>query len=180
MTVVDVVVLLVVAIAALRGWRRGGTGLVLRAAGAVVGVLVAGALARWLVPMLLAPDDGISRGAVFLGAALVGALVGWGLGRRLGEVVARRSGHGLRGHGSSPAPVRRPGLPDRVLGVAAHGALALMVLVLAAGVVGAIGPAGLGDAARDSAVLGAAAEHLPDPLILLPAEAPTLADGSAR
>ncbi|GAA4861954.1 CvpA family protein [Actinomycetospora straminea] len=172
MTVVDVVVLAVVALAALRGWRRGGTGLVLRAAGAVAGVLVAGALARWLVPLLLTSDDGISRGAVLLGAALVGALVGWGLGRRLGEIVARRSGHGLGR--------RRPGLPDRVLGVAAHGALALVVLVVAAGVVGAIGPEGLGDAARDSSVLGAAAERLPDPLALLPAEAPTLADGSAR
>ncbi|MEJ2860098.1 CvpA family protein [Actinomycetospora flava] len=170
MTVVDVLVLAVVAVAALRGWRRGGTGLVLKAAGAVAGVLLAGALARWLVPMLVAADDGVSRGALVLGAALVGALIGWGLGRRLGDTLARRTGGGLR----------RPGLPDRVLGVAAHGALALMVLVLLTGVVTAFGPAGLGDAARDSAVLGAAAERLPNPLQLLPAEAPTLADGGAR
>lgn len=170
MTVVDVLVLAVVAIAALRGWRRGGTGLVLRAAGAVAGVLLAGALARWLVPMLVTTDDGISRGALVLGAALVGALIGWGLGRRLGESLARRTGGGWH----------RPGLPDRILGVAAHGALALMVLVLATGVVTAIGPAGLGDAARDSAVLGAAAERLPNPLVLLPGEAPTLADGATR
>lgn len=169
MTVVDVVVLAVVAIAALRGWRRGGTGLVLRAAGAVAGVLLAGALARWLVPMLVS-GDGISRGALVIGAALVGALVGWGLGRRLGEGLARRTGGGYR----------RPGLRDRVLGVAAHGALALMLLVLATGVLTAFGPTGLGDAARDSTVLGAAAEHLPNPLVLLPAEAPTLADGGAR
>lgn len=169
MTVVDVLVLAVVAVAALRGWRRGGTGLVLKAAGAVAGVLLAGALARWLVPLLVAADDGVSRGAVVIGAALVGALIGWGLGRRLGDTLARRTG-----------ARRRPGLPDRVLGVAAHGALALMVLVLLTGVVTAFGPSGLGDAARDSAVLGAAAERLPDPLVLLPGGGSTLADGGAR
>jgi len=171
-TVVDLVVLAVVLLAALRGWRRGGTGLVLRAAGAVAGVLVAGALARWLVPLIVGADAAVSRGALLLGAALVGALVGWGLGRRLGEALARRTAGGSR----------RPGLPDRVLGVAAHGALALVVLVLAAGIVTAVGPSGLGDAARDSAVLGAAADHLPDPLVLLPggtSEA-TLADGGGR
>ncbi|GAA4925944.1 colicin V production protein [Actinomycetospora succinea] len=170
MTVVDVVVLAVVAIAALRGWRRGGTGLVLRVAGAVAGVLLAGALARWLVPMLVTTDDGVSRGALVIGAALVGALIGWGVGHRLGDALARRTGGGFR----------RPGLTDRVLGVAAHGALALMLLVLATGVITAFGPSGLGDAARSSTVLGAAAEHLPNPLVLLPAEAPTLADGGTR
>lgn len=171
MTVVDLVVLAVVLIAALRGWRRGGTGLVLRAAGAVAGVLIAGALARWLVPLLVAPDATVSRGAVIVGAALVGALVGWGVGRRLGETLAaRRGGGGLR----------RPGLPDRALGVVAHGALALMLLVLAAGVVSAFGPTGLGDAARDSSVLGAAAVHLPNPLTLLPSGGATLADGGVR
>jgi uncharacterized membrane protein required for colicin V production len=170
-TAVDLVVLAVVLIAALHGWRRGGTGLVLCAAGAVAGVLLGGVLGRWLAPLLVSPDAGISRGAVVLGAALVGALVGWGLGRRLGEVLARRTGGGWH----------RPGLPDRVLGVAAHAALALMLLVLATGVVSAVGPAGLGEAARGSAVLGAAAAHLPNPLGLLPAEGGgTLADGGTR
>jgi uncharacterized membrane protein required for colicin V production len=170
-TVVDLVVLAVVLVAALRGWRRGGTGLVLRAAGAVAGVLVAGALARWLVPMVVAPDAEISRYAVVLAAALVGALIGWGLGRRLGEALARRTGGGWH----------RPGLADRVLGVAAHGALALMLLVLVAGVVSWTGPSGLGEAARGSTVLGAAAQHLPNPLVLLPArDGGTLADGGAR
>lgn len=171
MTVVDLVVIAVVLLAALRGWRRGGTGLVLRAAGAVAGVLLGGALARWLAPMIVAPDAGLSRGAIALGAALVGAFVGWGLGRRLGEVLARRTGGGWH----------RPGLPDRFLGVAAHGALALMLLVLATGIVSATGPAALGAAARDSSVLGVAAAHLPNPLVLLPGSGTgTLADGSAR
>jgi uncharacterized membrane protein required for colicin V production len=169
-TVVDLVVLAVVLVAALRGWRRGGTGLVLRAAGAVAGVLIAGALARWLVPLLVAPDATVSRGAIIIGAALVGALVGWSVGRRLGETLAARRGGGFR----------RPGLPDRALGVVAHGALALMLLVLAVGVVSAFGPTGLGDAARDSSVLGAAAQHLPNPLTLLPSGGATLADGGAR
>ncbi|GAA4778547.1 hypothetical protein GCM10023200_09430 [Actinomycetospora chlora] len=171
MTVVDLVVLAVVLVAALRGWRRGGTGLVLRAAGAVAGVLITGALARWLVPLVLAPDAAVSRYAVVLAAALVGALVGWGVGRRVGEALVRRTGGGWH----------RPGLPDRLLGVVAHGALALMLLVLATGVVSWIGPSGLGEAARGSTVLGAAAQHLPDPLVLLPArDGGTLADGGAR
>lgn len=171
MTVVDLVVLAVVLFAALRGWRRGGTGLVLRAAGAVAGVLLGGALARWLAPMIVAPDAGFSLGALVLGAALVGALVGWGLGRRLGEALARRTGGGWH----------RPGLPDRLLGVAAHGALAVMLLVLLTGVLAVTGPTGLGDELRDSTVLGAAAEHLPNPLVLLPGdEGGLVADGGAR
>lgn len=160
-TLVDLVVVVVVLLAALRGWRRGGTGLVLRVAGAVAGLLLAGALVRWLVPGVVDPGDGISRGAVGVAAALVGALIGWGLGRRLGEFLARRSSGGFR----------RPGVPDRLLGVVAHGALALMLLVLAAGVVATVGPGSLDRAARDSALLGAAAERLPHPDALLPASA---------
>lgn len=162
MTWIDLVVLAVVVLAALRGWRRGGTGLVLRATGAAAGVLIGGALARWLAPGLLEPGAGVSLAAVEVVAALVGALIGWGLGRRLGERLARRGAGGYR----------RPGIPDRVLGVAAHGALALMILVVAAGVVAAVGPGPLDRAATDSALLGAAERHLPDPSALLPVASP--------
>lgn len=158
MTLIDLVVIAVVALAALRGWRRGGTGLVLRVAGAVAGVLLAGLLARWLVPGIVSSTDGVSATAAALAFALVGGLVGWALGRRLGEVLARRGQGGYR----------RPGLPDRVLGVAAHGALALMLLVIGASIVAATGPSSLDAAARNSALLGAAAQRLPDPAVLLP------------
>lgn len=153
MTLVDLVVLALVALAALRGWRRGGTGLVLRVAGAVAGVLAGGAVARWLAPSLPFP----AVATAVIGAGL-GALVGWALGRRLGTVLARR------GDGA----YHRPGLPDRAFGVVAHGALALMVLVVAADVVAATGPAVLRDAASSSTVIDTAARRLPDPVALLP------------
>lgn len=163
MTLVDLVVLAVVALGALRGWRRGGTGLVLSVAGAVVGVIAGGALGEWL-----APWSPVSAPATALIVALLGALVGWGAGRRLGEVLARR------GDGR-PGP-RLPGLPDRLLGVAAHAVLTLALLVLAGGVVAATGPAFLSDAAGHSSVLSGAAERLPDPTALLPGGRPTASE----
>ena len=148
MTVVDLLVIAVLALAALRGWRRGGTALVLSATGAVAGVLVLGAVARWY--------DAASV-PLALGAAIVGALVGWALGRRVAAGLARRTGGGLR----------RPGLPDRVLGVVAHTVFALGVCVTVAAVVGATGPAAVADAAARSDVLGAAAQRLPSPATVL-------------
>jgi hypothetical protein len=152
-TVVDLVVLAVVALAALRGWRRGGTGLVLRATGAVAGVLAGGALARWLAPSL--PFPAVATAVI---GAVIGAMIGWALGRRLAWSLAQRGDGRLR----------RPGLPDRAFGVVAHGALALMVLVLAADVVAATGPTALQDAASSSTVIDTAARRLPDPVALLP------------
>lgn len=160
-TVVDLVVLAVVALAALRGWRRGGTGLVLRAVGAVLGVLAGGAVARWLAPSL--PFPPVATAVV---GAVIGAMVGWALGRRAGWSLARRGDGGLH----------RPGVPDRALGVVAHGALALLVLVVVADVVAVTGPAMLRDAAHESTVVGAATDRLPDPVGLLPGGRAGVAD----
>lgn len=149
---VDLLVLAVVALAALRGWRRGGTGLVLRAAGAVAGVLAAGALAGWWDASSL---------PLALGAAIVGGVLGWAIGRRVGEALATRT------RGPAAGRLRRPGLPDRLLGVAAHAGLALVLSVLTAGVLAAVGPPALGDAAARSTVLTATAQRLPAPAELL-------------
>lgn len=154
MTLVDLVVLAVVALAAVRGWRRGGTGLVLRTVGAVVGVLAGGELGRWA-----ADWSPVSATATALIGALVGAIVGWQLGRRLGETLTRR-------FDGAPGP-RRPGVLDRLLGVGAHAALALVTLVVLAGVVGAVGPGSLATAAGDSTLLDRAADRLPNPVALL-------------
>lgn len=150
MSLVDLLVLAVVALAALRGWRRGGTGLVLRAALAAGGVLGLGALARWWDP---------TSAPLAIGAVLVGALVGWAVGRRVAAQLAR---------GGDGRP-RRPGLPDRALGVVAHGALALVVLLTLAAVVGAVGPPSVANAAGRSGVLAVAGERLPTAGELLPA-----------
>jgi len=156
-TLVDLLVLVVVALAALRGWRRGGTGLVLRLAGAVAGVLGFGALARWYDP---------ASTPLVVSAVGVGALLGWAVGRTVSERVgvgglARRTADPTTGR------VRRPGLPDRALGVAAHGAFALMLCVGAAALVSATGPQGAAEAAARSGVLGAAADRLPSPTALV-------------
>lgn len=142
--VVDVVVLAVVALAAFRGWRRGGTALVLSLAGAVAGVLLGGWLATWW--------DASST--VLLVVAIVAAgLIGLGAGRRLADALATRGG----------GRIARPHLLERVVGVVAHGGLALVVCVAIGTALVAIGPGGLGRAVRGSSVLTATAAHLPTP-----------------
>ncbi len=140
--VVDVVVLVVVALAAWRGWRRGGTALVLSLAGAVAGVFLGGWLATWW---------NASSTVLLVVAIVVGGLIGLGLGRRLADALARR------GDGR----VARPHLLERVVGVVAHGALALVVCVAIGAALVVIAPGGLGEAVRGSSVLSATAAHLP-------------------
>ncbi|MDL5156686.1 hypothetical protein [Actinomycetospora termitidis] len=142
MTLVDLVVLAVVALAAWRGWRRGGTSLVLSVAGAVVGIVLGAAVAGWWDPS--------SRGWL-IAAIVVGGLVGIGLGRKLADALATRGG----------GRVARPVLVDRAVGVVAHGGLALVVCVLIGAAAVAFGPAWLGRAAEDSGVLTTAQDHLP-------------------
>ncbi|MCD2188274.1 hypothetical protein [Actinomycetospora soli] len=144
MTLVDLVVLAVVALAAWRGWRRGGTSLVLALAGAVLGVIVGATVADWWdaasTPLLIA-------------CVLVAGLIGLGLGRRLADTLAARAG----------GRHARPVLVDRAVGVVAHGGLALLVCVLVGAAAVAVGPAWAGRAAEDSGVLTTAADHLPPP-----------------
>ncbi|MDT7741159.1 MAG: hypothetical protein QOE59_237 [Actinomycetota bacterium] len=140
---VDVVVLVIVAVAAWQGWRRGGTSLVLSAVGAVAGVFLGGWLATGWDP---------SSTALLVVAVVVGGLVGLGLGHRLADALATRRTGGR---------VARPHLLDRLVGVAAHGALALVLCVAGGALLVSAGPAGLGGAVRDSSVLSAAEAHLP-------------------
>ncbi|NMO90575.1 CvpA family protein [Actinomycetospora sp. TBRC 11914] len=139
---VDLVVLAIVALAALRGWRRGGTALVLSLAGAVAGVFLGGALATWW---------DASSTVLLIVAVVVGGLIGLGVGRRLADALARR------GDGR----IARPHLLERVVGLVAHGGLALVLCVVVGAVLVAIGPSGLGQAVRGSSVLTATAAHLP-------------------
>ncbi|MCD2196631.1 hypothetical protein LQ327_24975 [Actinomycetospora endophytica] len=139
---VDLVVLAVVALAAFRGWRRGGTALVLSLAGAVAGVLLGGWIATWW---------DASSTVLLVVAIVVGGLIGLGAGRRLADSLASRGG----------GRIARPHLLERVVGVVAHGGLALVVCVAIGAAVAAVGPAGLSQAVRGSSVLTATAAHLP-------------------
>jgi hypothetical protein len=140
---VDVVVLVIVAVAAWQGWRRGGTALVLSVVGAVAGVFFGGWLATGWDP---------SSTVLLVVAVVVGGLVGLGLGHRLADALATRRSGGR---------VARPNLLDRLVGVVAHGALALVLCVAGAALLVSVGPAGLGGAVRDSSVLSATRAHLP-------------------
>ena len=140
---VDVVVLVIVAVAAWQGWRRGGTALVLSLVGVLAGVFLGGWLATAWDP---------SSTVLLLVAVVVGGLIGLALGRRLASALATRR---TDGH------VARPHLIDRVVGVVAHGALALVLCVAGGALLVAAGPPGLGGAVRDSSVLSATEAHLP-------------------
>ena len=142
--VVDLVVLVVVALAAWRGWRRGGTALVLSLAGGVAGVLLGGAIATWW---------DASSTVLLVVAIVVAGLIGLGVGRRLADALATRGG----------GRIARPHLLERAVGVVAHGGLALVVCVAIGTALVALGPTGLGDAIRGSSVLTATAAHLPTP-----------------
>ena len=142
---VDVVVLVIVAVAAWQGWRRGGTALVLSLAGAAAGVFLGAWLATGWDP---------SSTVLLVVAILVGGLLGLALGHRLADALATRRAGGR---------VARPHLLDRLVGVVAHGALALVLCVAAGAVLVAAGPADLGGAVRNSSVLSATSAHLPTP-----------------
>lgn len=140
---VDVVVLVIVAVAAWQGWRRGGTALVLSLVGVAAGVFAGGWLATGWDP---------SSTVLLVVAVVVGGLVGLALGRRLAVALATRRRGGR---------VAGPHLVDRLVGVLAHGALALVLCVAAGAVLAAFGPADLGGAVHGSSVLSATAAHLP-------------------
>lgn len=128
--VVDLVVLAVVVLAALRGWRTGGVGPALRIAAALAGLLVGLWCAR-LLSASLSPVGHVVLGAV---CAVGGLVVGSAIGRRLTAALR---------HGP-------PVVPDRVLGVVVRGGVALVCCGLLAGLVGAYGPASWSAAVRGS------------------------------
>lgn len=146
----DLLVLLVVVVAAVQGWRQGLSGFGFRVAGLVAGALLGWRLSPWATE-LLQPAPGwrwaVTAGAVLI-LAMVGAAVGTAIGRRLGVLLSRLH---LR-------------LPDRIVGSLARGALALAVCWLVAGVVLAVAPANrVSDALRDSHVLGGVTAELGTP-----------------
>lgn len=139
--VLDLLVVLVVVVAAVQGWRQGLSGFGFRIAGLVAGALLGWRLSPWATE-LLQPAPGwrwaVTAGTVLV-LALVGAALGTAIGRRLGVLLNRLH---LR-------------IPDRIAGSVVRGALALAVCWLIAGLALTVSPANrIGDALRDSRVLG--------------------------
>lgn len=123
---IDLVVVLVVALAAWGGWRRGGVSTVVRLACAGVG-LALGLLGAGLLSSRVSPVAHVLLGVV---CAAGGLLIGSALGRRM----VRRT--------------RAPGLPDRIAGVVVRGVLAAVTCGLAASFVLAFGPSAWATAIR--------------------------------
>ncbi|WP_375483776.1 trypsin-like peptidase domain-containing protein [uncultured Jatrophihabitans sp.] len=116
---IDLVLLAVLVLAGLTGWRTGGTARAVRLVGLILGLLV-GLTSAGLLSAHLSPVAHLLLGVV---CALGGALLGSGVGRRLGGAVGR----------ALPAPL------DRALGAAARVVVATALFVGALGVAVAAG-----------------------------------------
>lgn len=145
MTLVDLLVIVVVVLAGLGGWRRGLTGVL----PALVGLLVGLAVGSWLAGIVV-PDAAATtvRVLVLLAVVAVGGLLGATLGGRVGAVAA--------------VAVRRLHLRplDRAAGALVRAGGALVVCWLLAGVLGGVLPATT-TYASDSRVLGLVDGRLP-------------------
>lgn len=147
---VDLLVVLVVVVAAVQGWRQGLSGFGFRLAGLVAGALLGWRSSSWVAQLVHPAADwrwAVTAGTVLV-LALVGGALGAAIGGRLGALLTRLH---LR-------------LPDRIAGSLARGALALAVCWLIAGLALAVAPANrVTDAVRDSRVLGGVTAELGPP-----------------
>lgn len=152
LTVVDLVIVAVVVLAAMHGWRLGLSGFAFGLAGLVAGGLVGLWIAGWLIGTHWSPPVHL---LLELGCVVVAALLGSAIGARLGGAAGHLNRTHLR-------------LPDRAVGAAVRGALALGVCWLLAAAVTAIGaPTPVVSAVQDSAVLRQVSDALPSPTELV-------------
>lgn len=144
----DVAIALLVLLAALGGWRRGASTQAARLAGALGGFVLGGVIGQGLIE-----GEAVTLTLVLvqLGCALVGALLGAGLGGRAGRLVHR----GARGIGLAWV--------DNGAGAVLRAGLALAVCWLVAAVVVVVGPPSVVAVVRDSRVLGRLDAALPAP-----------------
>lgn len=144
-TLLDLAVLAVLALAALGGWRRGLTGFGPGLAGLLLGLAVGSWLARTVVTDHASPGVHLLLVlAVVVGSALVGSALGHRVGALLGRALA--------------AVRLRP--LDRAAGAVLRGALALVVCAVVAGVSAAVLPS-TAAAVQRSAVLAPVTAALP-------------------
>ena len=149
-TVLDVLLVLLVLAAAVRGWRLGISRVVLGVGGLLAGLWAGLWAAVHLVPTGLSPAAALSLEVV---AVVVGALVGSAVGGAVGVMTARLL---------SAVHLR---LPDRAAGFVARGALALVVCWTLVAGVAALAPGRAGSDARTlaegSSVLSLASRATP-------------------
>lgn len=149
-TVLDVLLLLLVAGAAARGWQLGISRVALSVGGLVAGLLAGLWAAVHLVPASLSP--GVTL-ALEIGFVVAGSLIGSGVGAAVGSSAARLL---------AAAHLR---LPDRAAGAIGRGALALVVTWLLVAGLAALAPGQVGTVARtvaeSSALLSSTSQVVP-------------------
>lgn len=151
LTVVDLVLFVVVAIAALDGWARGLSRTVSRVAGFALGAIGG----SWLASVVVNPDGSLARRVVLDASCIVGgALIGAAIGSRIGDAIGRllRRIH-LR-------------LPDQAAGAVVSAAAAVLVCWLVSGVVIGAGSPSVSAAVRGSAVLTEVSNVMPDRAVI--------------
>jgi uncharacterized membrane protein required for colicin V production len=151
LTVADLVLFAVIALAALGGWARGLSRTVSRLAGFALGAIGG----SWLAALVVSPTGSVlSRVVLDAACILGGALIGTAIGSRVGDAVGRllRRIH-LR-------------LPDQAAGAVASAAAAVLVCWLVSGVVIGAGSPAVAAAVRGSAVLAEVSTVMPDRAVI--------------
>jgi hypothetical protein len=146
--ILDIVLVIIMILAAVGGWRTSGASRVGRLAGLLLGALLGLAVTSAVTPATAGTGLRllIAIGLLLLGAAVLGGLGGW-----VGLAVAR----GLRS--------LRLGVADRLLGAVLSGVLALLICWLLLNVVTVFWPgSGLAAATGTSRLIGAVDNALPD------------------
>ena len=151
LTVADLVLFVVIAVAGLGGWARGLSRTVSRVAGFALGAIGG----SWLAALVVSPSGSVlSRVLLDAACILGGALIGTAIGSRVGDAVGRllRRIH-LR-------------LPDQVAGAVVSAAAAVLVCWLVSGVVIGAGSPAVSAAVRGSAVLAEVSTVMPDRAVI--------------
>jgi len=151
LTVADLVLFVVIAVAGLGGWARGLSRTVSRAAGFALGAIGG----SWLAALVVSPSGSVlSRVLLDAACILGGALIGTAIGSRVGDTVGRllRRIH-LR-------------LPDQVAGAVVSAAAAVLVCWLVSGAVIGAGSPAVSAAVRGSAVLAEVSAVMPDRAVI--------------
>lgn len=144
----DLGLVLLVLLAAIRGWRAGATTQLARLAGAAIGLVAADLLGRWLIA---GHQLGGSPLLVQAGCVVLGLLVGASLGARVGAPIGRLA----RGVGL--------GWLDGGLGALLRAGLALLACWFVAGLVMALGSPRVVSVVEGSALLARLDAALPNP-----------------
>jgi uncharacterized membrane protein required for colicin V production len=151
LTVADLVLFVIIALAALGGWARGLSRTVSRIAGFVLGAIGG----SWLAAVVVSPGGSLLTrvaldAACILGGALIGTVIGSRIGYAVGALLRRIH---LR-------------LPDQAAGAVVSAAAAVLVCWLASGVVIGAGSPSVSAAVRASAVLAEVSNVMPDRAVI--------------